>query len=306
MENARDGGCCGTGASPLLAREDPRLVKRRELVSRLPIGSTVLFDQPYLEEPVPGGAVGYRQTLDLYAPPGSGPFPLIIWIHGGGWNGCDKDTDVAPLFLGSGFALASVNYRLIGGGAPFPAQIEDCFSALLWLRQNGPKYHVDPQRIGILGHSAGAHLAGLIATTGGTDQSFGTRASTRVQAAVLWSCPFDLGRERGNWPSDTFVWNPADPFCTKFFPQGAYDEEFARWASPASYVGAGLPSLLIVHGGQDALVPSGQAIAFAEALRELDGKVKLRIEPETGHDTVSSENYLEALRFFNGVLMKTG
>jgi acetyl esterase/lipase len=276
---------------------DLRILKRRELVSSLPGGAFCLFDQPYTQ------GAGADQTLDLFVPPGTGAFPLIVWIHGGGWNGCNKDTDDAGLFLRSGFALASLDYRLIGNGAPFPAQIEDCFSALVWLRENGAKYRVDSERIGLVGHSAGAHLAGLIATTGGTDQFCKTAStSTRVQAAVLWSGPLDLGREGANWPSDTFVWNPEDPFCTAFFPGGAYDEEFARWASPASYLRAGVAPMLIVHGGEDLLVPAGQALAFAEALRKLGGNVSCRIEPECGHDTISPTTYDEALRFFRDVL----
>jgi len=248
-----------------------RTLKRHKLIGELPAGSTYLFDQPYAPDADPRAGIASHQTLDLYLPPGPGPFPLIVWIHGGGWNGSDKDTDVAPRFLGSGFALASLDYRLIGSGAAFPAQIEDCFSALVWLRENGTKYRLDIERIGVLGHSAGAHLAGLIATTGGTDQ-FCKIASTRVQAAVLWSAPLDLSRERGNWPSSTFVWNPKDPFSTAFFPGGAYDEQFAQWASPASYIRAGLLPILIVHGSEDTIVPPGQALAFAEASRALGGK----------------------------------
>jgi len=265
------------------------------------LASLSVLDQPYMPESSFRAPVDPKQTLDLYVPPGEGPFPLIIWIHGGGWHSCDKSTDAAPQFLEAGFALASVDYRLTSSGAPFPAQIEDCFSALDWLRRNGAKYKLDTQRIGLLGHSAGAHLAALIVTTAGTGL-FSDIASPPVQAAVLWSGPFDLGRERGHWPSDTFVWNPEDPFCKTFFPSGTYDDAFARSASPASYIRAGLPPMLLVHGGKDGMVPPGQALAFAEALRGRGVNAQIRMEPESGHETMSPENYLEARRFFKGVL----
>ena len=264
------------------------------------LDSLSVLDQPYMLESSFRAAVDPKQRLDLYVPPGTGPFPLIVWIHGGGWHSCDKSTDAAPQFLEAGFALASVDYRLTSSGASFPAQIEDCFSALNWLRRNGAKYKLDTQRIGLLGHSAGAHLAALIVTTAGT--GLFSDITSSPQAAVLWSGPFDLGRERGQWPSDTFVWNPEDPFCKTFFPGGAYDEVCARLASPASYIRAGLPPMLLVHGGKDGVVPLGQALGFAEALRGWGVNVQIRVEPESGHDTMSPENYLEALRFFRGVL----
>jgi len=300
-------GNYGTGTEaecPAQAGQDEqRVLKRRELLDRLPPGSLAVFDQPYIPGAGSTGPVDYRQTLDLYIPPGTGLFPLVIWIHGGGWNACDKDTDAAPGFLSSGFALASINYRLIGDGHPFPAQIEDCFSALAWLRQNGEEHHIDSRRIGVFGHSAGAHLAGMILTTGGTDLFSKTQnGGGQVQGAVLLSGPLDLVRERGNWPAGTFVWNPEDAFCRYFFPGGVYDEDFARWASPASYLHPGVPPVLVVHGGADTLVPFGQALAFTQALKKTGTEAIFYLEPESGHDTLSPENYSGVIRFFNGIM----
>jgi len=280
-----------------------RHFRERELASHLPAGTTLIADQPYLPETNRETAFNSNQTLDLYVPEGAGPFPLIIWIHGGGWFSCNKDIDFAPQVLGLGFALASLDYRLTSDGFPFPAQIEDCISALAWLRQNGANHRIDSDRIGLIGHSAGAHLSALIATTGGTNPfSNLTRVSTQVQAAVLWSGPFDLGRERGKWPRSTFIWDPKDVFSMKFFADGVYDEKFAQWASPSSYVRAGLPPMLIVHGGKDDIVPPGQAIAFADAVNQYGGKAKIRIEEETDHNPISPANYAEAFRFFEAAL----
>jgi acetyl esterase/lipase len=282
-----------------------RAAHKQRLVATLPPGTVTLFDQPYVEGAKPDRVPDSIQTLDLYLPPGPGPFPLILFIHGGGWHGGDKEisgADAAVHFVPAGFAVASMDYRLTTDSAPFPAQIQDCFAALIWLRQNAAKYNLNPDKVGVMGHSAGAHLSALMATTGDGAQFVNpTNVSTRVQAAVLWSGPFDLGRERGQWPHTMFVWNPQDPFRT-FFPKGAYDETFAEWASPASYVHSNLPPMLMVQGGKDTLVPVGQAVAFADAVKKAGGDVTLRIDPDHGHDTEQKKGFSEAVEFFRRTL----
>lgn len=109
-----------------------------------------------------------RNKLDLFVPEkADGPLPLIIWIHGGGWQNGSKD-GCPPLRAGyteRGYAVASINYRL-SGHATFPAQIEDCKAAIRFLRANAEKYNIDPNRIGVWGASAGGHLVALLGTTG--------------------------------------------------------------------------------------------------------------------------------------------
>jgi acetyl esterase/lipase len=194
--------------------------------------------------------------------------------------------------------VASVDYRLTRDNAPFPAQIQDCFSALVWLRQHAVQYHLDPDKVGVMGHSAGGHLSALMAVTGGSTNFFPqTNVSTRVQAAVMWSGVFDLGRTRGNWPDSMFVWKPTDPF-NHFFPKDVYDEQFAEWASPVSYIHAGMPPMQMVQGGKDNIVPVGQAVTFADAVKRVGGDVTLRIDPDHGHDTEPKKAYAEAIAFF--------
>ena len=282
----------------------PQQLRKMKLIRQLPAGAVTVLDQPYVKDAHPSRVPGSTQTLDLYVPPGAGKFPLLLWIHGGAWHGGDKEETgayAALRFLPSGFAVASLDYRLSQDHAPFPAQIENCFAALVWLRNHAAQYHLAADKIGVLGHSAGAHLAALMATTGDT-QTFVTNAtSTRVQAAVMWAAPFDLDRERGGWPRDTLVWNPNDPFWA-FYPGGKYDQDFARRASPAAYVHSNLPPLLIVHGGKDRIVPGGQAGVFARAVKQAGNAVTLRMEPEYGHDVNRPESYEEALRFFEKTL----
>lgn len=281
--------------------------KTQRLVDKLPAGTVKLLDQPYIEGTKAGKNPDSIQTLDLFVPEGKGPFPLVIWIHGGGWHGGGKETEAAAMaltYLPKGLAVAGVNYRYTTDGAPFPAQIEDCNAALAWLRRHAAEYHLDPDRVGVVGHSAGAHLSALMATTGDTPLfSKGLDESVRVQAAVCWAGPFDLDRDRGGWPAKMFVWNAKDQFCQTFFVGGAYSTEQAQKASPASYVKAGLPPMLIVHGAKDESVSIGQATAFVDNVKKAGNDVTYRIEPEKGHSVMSADASKEALAFFERVLL---
>jgi acetyl esterase/lipase len=107
------------------------------------------------------------QTLDVYVPDHfTAPRPLIIWVHGGAWMSGDKTGAPGLAFLTHGFVMASINYRL-SGEATYPAQIEDCRSAIRFLRANAARFDIDPTRIGVWGHSAGGHLVALLGATNG-------------------------------------------------------------------------------------------------------------------------------------------
>src|SRR5262249_35837847 len=108
-----------------------------------------------------------QMKLDLAMPKtGGGPFPAAVCIHGGGWRaGKRQDMGaVMELLARKGYVAVTVSYRLTGK-AKFPAQIEDCKAAVRWLRANAKKYKVNPERIGAVGASAGAHLACMLGTT---------------------------------------------------------------------------------------------------------------------------------------------
>jgi acetyl esterase/lipase len=277
----------------------------RALIAKLPAGSRQHLDLAYVAGGKPGLKPDSVQTLDLFIPPGNGPFPLIFWIHGGGWHSGGKENsgiNLALKFLPKGFALASINYRLTAD-APFPAQIEDCNAALIYLRKHAADYHLDPDRVGALGHSAGAHLAALMAVTGDSRRfSPDPGASVRVQAAVCWATPADLDRKHGDWPKTSMMYNGTNAPLWALFPDKNYDGSFARTASPASYVHPGVPPMIIVHGAQDELVPPGQAVAFAEALKKAGVKVSLRVDPDHGHDVMNATAVDEAVAFFQRTL----
>src|SRR5215210_1869779 len=107
---------------------------------------------------------GKALALDLDLPGGSGPFPVIVWIHGGAWAEGDKAGGPAAFYSSLGYAVARVNYR-VSSEALFPAQLFDVKGAVRWLRANAAKYRLDADHIGAWGASAGAHLASLLGTT---------------------------------------------------------------------------------------------------------------------------------------------
>src|SRR5712691_3000594 len=117
---------------------------------------------------------------------GTAPFPALVCIHGGGWRiGNRQQLDQSiETFAGRGYVAVTVSYRL-APQAKFPAQIEDCKATVRWLRANAKDLKINPERIGALGFSAGAHLACLLGTTDERDGLEGDggnpKQSSRVQ-----------------------------------------------------------------------------------------------------------------------------
>ncbi|NNM04865.1 MAG: alpha/beta hydrolase, partial [Gemmatimonadetes bacterium] len=151
---------------------------------------------------VPYASVSSAQRLDLFLPSaGEGPFPLIIWIHGGGWRSGDKrfgGNAFQLRALSEGYAVASLNYRL-SGEASHPAQIHDVKTAIRWLREHRKDHRLKTKRVGVWGSSAGGHLVSLLGTSGGVASLEGSDLgvegrSSRVQAVVDWYGPTDLNR----------------------------------------------------------------------------------------------------------------
>lgn len=237
-------------------------------------------------------------ALDLHLPEGDGPFPVLIWIHGGGWHSGTKDVDFAQPYLRAGFALASIGYRLTSGGSCFPAPIEDCVAATAWFQRNASRWNIDCSRSGIFGHSAGGHLASLVALASVGATPFVQPDLRPLARALIWSGPLNLAREAGGWPRSTFAWNPEDAYCRTFFPGGAYDEEFATWASASSYLSPAMPPALVIHGQEDELVPWEQARDFAGKLRALGVDAAFELIPGAGHDILCEERHRQAVEFF--------
>lgn len=191
--------------------------------------------------------------LDLALPPGRGPFPAVVCVHGGGWRG-GKRQDLSRLIeilAGRGYAAATVTYRLCPA-AKFPAQIEDCKAAVRWLRAKARKYRIDPEHIGAVGFSAGGHLVSLLGTTRPQDgfEGKGGNAdqSSQVQAVVNFFGPTNFNHK--DWSE-----NIEKTFLVPVLGARFKDKpELYRRLSPINYVTKEAPPFLFFHGTEDTLV----------------------------------------------------
>src|SRR6266581_2122923 len=249
-------------------------------------------------------------TLDLYCPEKvSGPAPVIVWVHGGGWRTGGKKRCPAVALVPDGYAVASIDYRL-SSTAPFPAQIEDCKAAVRWLRANASTYHLDPDHIGAWGHSAGGHLAALLGTSGGVRELEGTgdnmSYSSRVQAVCDVAGPSDLvrlyqeasqsrGGKSGKVMSDVaaLVGSSAEQNVTT-----------STAASPIHYVSKDDPPFLIIHGENDTTIPVTQAESFAAALKAAGVETTLEIANGRGHGAGGPKSQPMIKAFFDKYLKK--
>ncbi|NQW29087.1 MAG: alpha/beta hydrolase [Ignavibacteria bacterium] len=242
--------------------------------------------------------------LDLHLPGNaSGPVPLIIWIHGGGWRNGSKATCL-PFRLGftqRGYAVASINYRLTGE-ACFPAQIEDCKAAIRWLRAHAAEYGLDADRFGAWGSSAGGHLVSLLGTSGDIaefDVGDNTNISSRVQAVCDYYGPVDFKTmcevyKRFAQPDSPLSKLLGGPISTR--------PEAAKAASPITYITPDDPPFLIVHGDADGTVPVEQSRQMDAALHAAGLESELIILPGAGHGGTAfatSESIEKAAGFFD-------
>jgi acetyl esterase/lipase len=231
--------------------------------------------------------------LDLYVPEGLGPFPLIIWVHGGGWTSGNKDLSPnGPQVRQAtrGYAVASINYRL-SHQAKFPAQIEDCKAAVRWLRAHAGEYNFDPTRIAAWGSSAGGHLAALMGTSGdvsGLEGSEGNLSySSRVNAVVDWSGPTDLLKmSADSLPFPCNVIDHDSPFSPESLLIGCAIQtcpDKTEKANPIRYVSPDDPPFLIMHGARDCLVGPPQSQRIRDALAAVGVEVSLKFIAGAGH-----------------------
>jgi acetyl esterase/lipase len=243
---------------------------------KVPDGTKIHRDLEY----VPGGHE--RQRLDLYLPEKpDGLLPVIVWVHGGGWLGGSKEGGGPALPLVSkGYAVAAINYRL-SQDATFPAQIEDCKTAIRWLRAHAKEYHLAADHIGVWGASAGGHLVALLGTSGDVKDLEGKQGnldqSSRVQAVVDWFGPTDLTKMAGSHDQ------PYSPEARLLGGAVQENKEKAARASPITYVAKDNPPFLILHGDRDPTVPFGQSELMAEALKKAGVEVTLQPVKGAGH-----------------------
>jgi acetyl esterase/lipase len=238
-----------------------------------------------------GKGGGKDLQLDLARPPGNGPFPVVIGIHGGAWRGGNRKDLARPLpWLGQrgiieyladrGFVVVTVSYRL-APAAQYPAMIEDCKAAVRWLRANAARYHADPDHVAAWGYSAGGHLACLLGDTEPADGLEGAgghpEQSSRVQAVIDLFGPTDLAAADWKPEAEERTFAPLLGARLKDRP------DLFRKASPLQLVRKGAPPHLIVHGTADTVVPLNQSKALAARLKELGVPCRYVEMPGEGH-----------------------
>ena len=228
-----------------------------------------------------------RQNFDLYLPrkPAAQPFPLVIWVHGGAWMTGIKEWDNVKYLVGHGYAIASLDYR-VSPEAPFPAQIQDCNAAMNFILAHAADYGVSAKRFVVGGGSAGGHLA-LLLGLARQQREFGADPAIRPRAILDFFGPADLNGMKDDLQAISSqkgieTWQDAGPKLL-----GApLDQAAARAkaASPITYVSAAAPSVLILQGDEDDLVPVAQSERLHAALDQAGVKNQLILVPEAGHD----------------------
>lgn len=205
---------------------------------------------------------GERLLLDVYAPPaGKAKRPAVVLVHGGGWSSRDKRqfAGYAERIAAKGFVGVCIDYRL----APrhrYPAALEDCRTAVRWVRANAETYAVDPERIGVLGSSAGGHLVSLLGTTEGKARPEDplARFSAKVACVVNYFGPTDLRPGPDQAPGRV-----VQSFLGK---SPAEAPDLYAEASPITHVGKHAAPFLVIQGTADKTVRVSQSDRFVEAL----------------------------------------
>ena len=232
--------------------------------------------------------------MDVYFPEAGGPWPVLVYTHGGGWMHGDKSEAgiFARLMTAQGYLVVSLNYRLYPA-AQFPAMIEDVKSAIRCLRANAIQYNLNPNRVGAEGVSAGAHLVSLLGTTdvsAGWDVGEYLEQSSRVQAVIAIAGVMDLSR---NFPN-------ADIETMKRVGFGEYN---VREASPISHVTPDDSPFLLIHGDRDELVPLEQSQLMYERLIQENVPARLVVVKNGRHSFTAPAGTTPTVAEINQIIL---
>lgn len=229
-----------------------------------------------------------RHILDIYEPAGAGPFPVVMYVHGGGWREGSKDlySHLGQWLSRHGVVAALINYRLTPE-VVHPEHVRDCASAFAWLRDHAGEYKGDPERMYLTGYSAGAHLAALLATSPSYLQECGLERSV-IKGVVTLS-----GVYKVNYLLDFVGYGAAFPYACR--------EE----ASPLTHIGPGLPPWVVVFAINDYKTLDWQAKKLYFALLEAGCKARLLIfdsdHPLLTENLVNDKQAVTLIRFFRGL-----
>jgi len=218
-------------------------------------------------------ASGTELKLDLFLSRNRNvPKPTLMFFHGGGWVEGQKERNTLFLlpYLSLGFSVVNVEYRL-ARNALAPAAVEDCRCAIRWVTYHAKEYGLDASKIVLTGTSAGGHLSlitGMLPSSSIFDRQCPTENATRwremtepqtrVAAIINWFGITDV-HELIDGPN-------AKHYAIEWFGGLPNREELSRQVSPLTYVRAGLPPIISIHGDEDDIVPYSQAVRLHAAL----------------------------------------
>lgn len=246
---------------------------------------------------IPYGTESKNQCFDLYLPDeGDGPFPLFIHIHGGGFAFGDKRDDHMDAYLVGikrGFAVASIEYRF-AGEAIFPAAVLDCRNAVRYIRTHGAELKVNPDKIAVLGGSAGGNLAAMLgmnvpngAFPGEEGRTFSCEPFVAVCIDQFGPVRFETmeAQARANGISETHP-------DVSFMPESKYlgapidkaPQALLDAAAPVTYASEAMAPMLVQHGTRDHLVPFEQSAELVETLKAKGLGRKVEFVPLEGAD----------------------
>jgi acetyl esterase/lipase len=238
-----------------------------------------------------------KLRLDMARPAeGDGPFPGLVFIAGGGWHAVEKSDWAEEICYAArrGYFAATIEHR-VAPQHPFPAPLEDVLCAVAWLRDRAASYGLDPERLGVVGNSSGAHLALLAAFSPADAQRSTSQNATggALRAVVNVYGPTEL-------VAAYYTTRKENRSLLRGFLGGTPTELPDRYvqASPLTYVGSHCPPVLTLHGELDEVVPIEQARLLDRAMRQAGADHKLIIGSEAAHELAPRDRVAEAVYAF--------
>jgi alpha-L-fucosidase 2 len=264
---------CGVAGSITAQDQKPAAQSPAKIVSR--------------EDVVYGRVHGAGLLADIAYPETTEPLTAIISVHGGRWVGGhkkDASTIKVDQWAGFGFFAMSIDYRL-KGTTPAPACYQDVQCAIRYVHSHAKEYNIDPQRVFLIGQSAGGHMVSLAATigdgpyprTGGWE-----KASNDIRAAISVAAAYDL---------PTLDWGAL------WTPPGVDPADARAAASPNRHIAKDSKPLLILHSDNDRSVPIANALLMVEAAERAGARHTFHRYPEMGHMGINDEVIAKSLAF---------
>ena len=239
------------------------------------------------QDVVYGRTAGSALVADIAYPVSEAPVPAMIYVHGGRWRAGERTgrdrLDVYE-WAGEGFFSMTIDYRLVPA-SPAPAPYQDLLCAIRWIHAHAEEYGIDPDRVYLIGNSAGGHLVSLVATLGdGPYEKVGgwDNARSDVRAVISAAAPYELNTL--SWGN---LWTPIEGNV----------EEQRRIASPIHQINANTKPILIIHSDDDRSVPVQQAHDMAAAMDSAGARHKFVHYTDRGHMRITAEVTSETLTF---------